>query len=65
MSTKIDKLWELLKQPSTHKGLIAIAGVVGVIVTPEYMEAIGAVSVLAYGMYQIFRDEDKQIKSTK
>ena len=62
---KIDKLWKLLKQPSTLKGLIAIAGILGVIVTPEYMEAIGAAAVFAYGFYQIFRDEDTQIKSVK
>ena len=62
---KIDKLWELLKQPSTHKGLIVLAGTLGVVITPEYAESIGVVAMLAYAVYQILRDEDTQIKKVK
>jgi len=61
----LTKLWTLLKQPSTHKGLIAIAGVFGVVISPEYKEAIGSAAVLVYGLYQVFRDEDTQIKNAK
>ena len=65
MNNKFDKLWQLLKQPSTHKGLIAAIGSVGIALSPEHMVAIGSVSALAYGVYQIFRDEDKQIQKVK
>ena len=65
MKTKIDKLWELLKQPSTHKGLIAVVGAFGIFISPEHWEAILTLGGLAYGIYQIFRNEDKQIRSAK
>jgi len=65
MKRKIDKLWKLLKQPSTHKGLIAIAGSVGLVISPAHYVAIGSAMTLLYGLYQIIRDEDKQIKSAK
>lgn len=60
--TKLDKLVKLFKQPSTHKGLIVLAGAIGITVTPEYKEAIGALTGILYGIYQIARDEDKQIE---
>ena len=59
---KIDRLYKLLKQPSTLKGLIVLAGVIGVTVTPQYAEAIGALTAILYAVYQILRDEDKQIE---
>jgi len=65
METKIDKLWQLFKQPSTHKGIIAIIGAIGIAINPANIAAIGAITTLAYGVYQIIRDEDKQIKSAK
>lgn len=63
--TKTDKIWQLLKQPSTHKGLIAILTAAGVALSPEHKAAIGAAGTILYGFYQVIRDEDKQIKEIK
>ena len=62
MKTKIGKLLNLLKQPSTHKGLIVLAGAVGYKLE---LSLLMAASAIAYSLYQIFRDEDKQIKDSK
>ena len=65
MNIDIKALFKFLKQPSTHKGLIAVCAVFGMYLSPEHIEAISSVSILAYGGYQIFRNEDKQIGKSK
>ena len=46
-----------LSEPSTWRGLIALAGVVGVSISPELSEHIITICVSAYGVIQIFRKE--------
>jgi len=62
--SKIDRLVKYLKQPSTHKGLLVVASALGIAISPEHAEAIVIAGSLIYGLYQILRDEDKQIKDT-
>ena len=53
----MDALIRRLKQPSTIKGLVAIAGLAGIAVTPEQADAIVLGLIAAYGIYQAVRDE--------
>ncbi len=56
--TKIDKLIKWLKQPSSIRAIVILAGLAGYTITPEILGAAGAL----LGLYELFRDEDKQIK---
>jgi hypothetical protein len=58
--SKIDKVVKWLKQPSSVRAVIILAGIAGYTVTPEVIAAAGAL----LGLYELFRDEDKQIKTT-
>ena len=62
---KIDKLWALFKQPSTKKGLIMLITAAGIAIKPELWESIMFAGGMVIAIYQIFRDEDTQIKSVK
>lgn len=43
-----------LKYPSTYKGLVALLGLAGVIVSPDQQEAIMAAGVAVYGLISVF-----------
>jgi len=47
-------------QPSTWKGLTLVLGAVGVTVSPELVNAIGAVVASVIGAIEIYRDEHKE-----
>jgi hypothetical protein len=54
MQTKIQAALELLKQPSTIKGLIGLAGLAGWVISPEqYQTAIAGIGAL-YFLIAIF-----------
>jgi hypothetical protein len=50
-------MFEKLKEPSTIRGLIALAAVAGIGVSPEQVNAILTVAGLAYGLFQVVRKE--------
>ena len=54
MKNLLLKALELLKYPSTYKGLTAILAVVGVSLLPEQTEAITTFGVAMYGIISVF-----------
>jgi len=55
------KFKEYLKMPSTWRGIFALLGVVGVSFMPEQKEAVITVVVAALGLYEAFRNEEKDV----
>lgn len=55
-------LVEWIKQPSTIKGIITLLGTLGFTLTAPQVNLIAVVALSAYGLYQTFRNEDKQIE---
>ena len=53
----MDFLKTLLKQPSTYKGLSALAAVGGVALAPEAAEQIGGAALTIYGLIATFIDK--------
>ena len=56
---KLQYIVERMKEPSTWRGLIAIACLAGYQVSPEQAELIIEVGVGLYGAINIFRKEKK------
>lgn len=48
-----------LKQPSTLRGIIGLLGVLGVVVSPEQIEAIAVAVGAILAAIEIFRNENK------
>lgn len=48
-----------IKEPSTWRGITALAGLAGVVISPEIKEEIIAGCVALYGLIQIVRRETK------
>lgn len=46
-----------LKEPSTKRGAILLAGVVGIIVSPDQIESILVLIAAAFGVFESFRKE--------
>lgn len=62
----LDKLVELLKYPSTAKGLVAVAGALGVVVKPEFADAVVAAALAVVGVIDFFlSDADVVTKKKK
>lgn len=59
-SQKADKIIRWIKQPSTIRALTIMGSVVGLTITPE-IAVIGAAII---GLYELLRDEDKQVKES-
>lgn len=57
----MDTKWikDRLREPSTYRGIVALAALAGVSISPEQWEAITAVAVGVYGLIQVFRKEAK------
>jgi hypothetical protein len=53
------KILDYLKQPSTWRGLIALATAIGVALTPEQVEAVVTAGVSAVALIEVFRNEKK------
>ena len=56
--TKIEKILAKLQEPSTIKGMIMVAALFGVFISPELQEKIVAGSAALYAMVQIFVSDD-------
>jgi len=54
-----EKIMELLKQPSTWRGLALLGSVFGITLAPELLLQIGAGITAAIGLYDTVRDERK------
>ena len=54
---KMNKLIEKLKEPSTYRGLAIIGGVIGITLTPQAWDTIGAAIAAIIGVIEIFRKE--------
>jgi len=57
--TKIEKIKKLVKQPSTIRGLVILAGLIGYSVKPEEINAIIGGIAMLLSVLEILRDEDK------
>ena len=55
----MDKLINKLKEPSTIKGLVALAGLVGYAVSPEQYNKIMLALPVLIGVWETFRKETK------
>ena len=55
----MNKIIELLHQPSTWRGFIAVAVALGVSLTPDQSAAIISAGVALAGLVEVFRDEKK------
>lgn len=55
MKTILDRL----KEPSTYRGLVVLAGTAGVILSPELATAIGATVAAIIGLIEVIRSEKK------
>lgn len=56
---KLQYIVERMKEPSTWRGLIAIATLAGYAISPEQVELIISTGVGLYGCINIFRKEKK------
>lgn len=48
-----------LKEPSTYKGLVLVASVVGIQIDPTQVNAIAAAAIAIIGAIEVFRTEKK------
>lgn len=55
----MDFLIARLKEPSTWRGIVAIAAILGVNISPEMQQGIIGVAVALLGVIEIFRAEKK------
>jgi uncharacterized membrane protein len=55
---------QLLKQPSTYKGLVLILGAVGLVISPEQAQSIVAAVIAILGVWEAFRNEKKPADTT-
>ncbi len=55
---------QLLKQPSTYKGLVLILGAVGLVISPEQAQSIVAAAIAILGVWEAFRNEKKPADTT-
>lgn len=53
----MEKLVAFLKQPSTIKGVMVLAGLVGINLSAELWQEIGTALVAAVGLYEAIRNE--------
>jgi hypothetical protein len=62
----LDKVLDLLRYPSTTKGLVTLAGALGVAVKPEFAEALVAAVLAVVGALDLFlSDADVVTKKKK
>lgn len=52
-------VFERLKEPSTMRGLVALAAILGANISPEHIQAILTTAGLIYSAIQILRKENK------
>lgn len=57
-----ERLKKFIKQPSTVKGLFAVAMGVSIFMYPEKANELVAAWLTAYGIFDTARNEDKKIK---
>lgn len=55
----MDLIKKYAKQPSTWRGGFVLLGVVGVTLQPDQKEAVIAAVAALMGLYETFRNEDK------
>jgi len=55
----MDRFLEMLKEPSSWRGLFAILTAVGIVLSPEQQTAIIAAGLSAIGLVNVFRKEKK------
>jgi hypothetical protein len=55
--SKVEAALELLKQPSTYKGIVGLLGLAGVTIQPPYWESIVAGLSALYFLIAIFWQE--------
>lgn len=53
------KIFDLLSQQSTWKGIVGLSAAVGITLTPDQSAAIVAAAMAVIGMINVFRDESK------
>ena len=53
-NSKLDQFIDKLKEPSTIKGLVVLAGLAGVVIEPSMQEQIILGVTAVYGLIQIF-----------
>jgi len=58
--TKLQRLLSHLKQPSTIRGLVTLAGVFGVVFEPNKVEEIAIAVGTIVGLYEAIRDGEKK-----
>ena len=56
---KMKNILRYFKQKSTWQGLAGLAGVFGVVISPDQVEAIATAVVGVVSAIEVFRDEDK------
>lgn len=58
--SKKERLKKLIRQPSTARGIIFLAALAGITITPAHIEAIVILAGIALSILEILRDEEKQ-----
>ena len=53
------KVWEFIKQPSTVRGILILAGLFGYNVDPSNVEAVSMGTAGALGVFETFRNGRK------
>ena len=56
--TKTEKLLMWIQQPSTMKGMVIVASIFGVMISPELQDKIVVSGGLIYSVIQIFVSKD-------
>lgn len=59
MSKVLDYIGARLKEPSTYEGLVVLAGIVGVSLSPEQAEAIVTLAGAIYGAIKVLKKEKR------
>ena len=60
--SKLSRIVAYIKQPSTLKGLTALAGLAGYTLAPETIAVYMLVLPVLVGLFEVARDEDKKEK---
>lgn len=61
ISAMLDFLKKKMSEPSTSRGLTALAGALGYALNPDYLEVIVGVAVAIMALIEMVRDEEKLI----